>query len=339
MLNKAVIDLKAITDNALAVKELLPSRTKLCAVVKADGYGHGAVKIANALYGICDSFAVALPEEGIELRLGGIDKEILVLARPQGEDIARSVYYGLTLTAARAEDVLLAEREGAKQHSAVRAHIKYNTGMNRLGADTQAELLNLIRLARGSGHVKITGLYSHYAAPEAPALRAAQTERFTRAVEAARAEAGEITAHISASGGFLAGEYFDMVRIGILLYGYSPFETDKIKVRPAMKIYAPVIAERRLKAGESAMYGNFPALRETDIRIIRYGYADGLPRKRAAGQFNNRCMDVTAVISDKNGGKYYPVLTDAAALARSYGTISYEILTKAALRAEKIYRY
>ena len=211
--------------------------------------------------------------------------------------------------------------------------------MNRLGADTQAELLNLIRLAKGGGHVKITGLYSHYAAPENHALRAAQTERFTRAVEAARAEAGDITAHISASGGFLAGEYFDMVRIGILLYGYSPFQTDKIKARPEMKINAPVIAERHLKAGESAMYGNFPALRETDIRIIRYGYADGLPRKRAAGQFNNRCMDVTAVISDKNCGKYYPVLTDAAALARSYGTISYEILTKAALRAEKIYRY
>ena len=88
MLNKAVIDLNVIRENALAVKRLLPKKTGFCAVVKADAYGHGAEKVANALYGIADCFAVALPEEGAALRLSGIDKDILVLTRVGNTDLS-----------------------------------------------------------------------------------------------------------------------------------------------------------------------------------------------------------------------------------------------------------
>ena len=335
MLNKAYIDLQAIRKNALTVKEKLNRGVKFCAVVKADAYGHGAEIVANALYKIVDCFAVSLLEEGVSLRQSGIDKEILCLIPFDKNETDRAVYYDITPTVYKKEHIYALEKSAKKLNKSVTVHIKYNTGMNRQGIDSFNELKDFITLCLAQKHIKIGGFYSHFAKPENKSALKRQLDKFLLANKLIKGYNNNITCHISASGGFLQGVQLDMVRIGILLYGYKPFESD-IEVNPAMKVYAPVIQTRRLRKGEGALYGLKESKENLSLSLIRYGYADGLERKEIFSQFNNSCMDITAVkgLSEK---KFYPVMIDAKSLADSYGTISYEVLTKSAIRAEKIY--
>ena len=134
MQSKAVINLKNIKQNAVAVKQKL-KKAKLCAVVKADAYGHGAPVVANALYSICDVFAVALLEEGIALRQSGIDKDILLLIPPFLSDIKNAVRYSITLAVDNPKTVYQLQTECEKQDKTCKVHIKFNSGMNRLGTD------------------------------------------------------------------------------------------------------------------------------------------------------------------------------------------------------------
>lgn len=336
MYNSAVIDLNKIKRNALSVKSRLPKTTKLCAVVKADAYGHGAERVASALYNIADCFAVALVEEAIKLRLSGINKDILVLTPCFECDLELAVFYNLTLTVQQLKDVKLIVKEAQKQKTIVKVHFKYNTGMNRLGFDDLFSLNKALSYARRSKCVAIDGLYSHYANPQSESSIERATSKFLLANKLVKGYNENAVCHISASGGFLKGKYFDMVRIGILLYGYKPFKSKAIKVSPAMKVYSPVISKRNLKRFDCALYGSVKSATEKRLALIRFGYADGLPRQKIKGQFNNRCMDVTAINGAKQ--KIYPVMTDAQALAKKYRTITYEILTKISIRAIKIYK-
>ncbi len=333
MRNFAVIDLVKLKNNALKIKKKLKKGVKFCAVVKADGYGHGGVEVASALYGIVDSYAVAIVEEGIALRQAGIDKDILVLIPPFRSDLEKAVRYSLTLTATSKNDLIRIARECENQAKSVKIHIKYNTGMNRQGVDGIDELEKMLCYADKKGLI-IEGLYSHFACPENENSQKTAYNKFLLALSVAKGYNNKIIGHISASGGFLKGAQCDMVRIGILLYGYKPFPCD-FDVKPIMRLYAPVIAHRSLKKGDTALYGDKVSGRAQEISLVRYGYADGLMRKSVKGQFNNRCMDVTAV---KGYVKKALVMGDADKLAKSYGTISYEILTKVCLRAEKIYK-
>ena len=147
-------------------------------------------------------------------------------------------------------------------------------------------------------------------------------------------------AHISASGGTLNREYFDAVRVGIMLYGYYPYEVKKpsIKVKPIMSVYAPVVKNRALEKNSPIMYGDFLTKEDINASIIRFGYADGLPRKSVYGQLNNRCMDLTAVKNDTKN-KYFCILRkNAHEISKKYGTISYEVLTSISKRAKRIYK-
>jgi alanine racemase len=209
--------------------------------------------------------------------------------------------------------------------------------MNRQGIDSFNELKDFITLCLAQKHIKIGGFYSHFAKPENKSALKRQLDKFLLANKLIKGYNNNVTCHISASGGFLAGVQLDMVRIGILLYGYKPFESSFIQVEPAMQIFAPIVEQRRLKVGEHALYGNKKAERETQFNLVRYGYADGLFRKEIDGQFNNRCMDLSAMCGERVTELGYPVMTNADILAKRYDTISYEILTKASLRAEKIY--
>ena len=372
MLNYAFINLGTLRENALSVKAILDGkeyagygsfmcgrypavkngpvynkefgketkRVKFCAVVKADAYGHGAPECAAALYDIADCFAVAITEEGICLRQSGIDKEILVLTAPFKNDLERAVYYGLTLTVCSFGQFFAISEEAHRQKRKVSVHIKVDTGMNRQGVKSVEVLKKIMEASAADDLVKVSGIYSHFAKPEDNDSRKSAHDKFLLAIRTVKGYNNKITAHISASGGFLAGEYFDMVRIGILLYGYKPYKTDIIDVKPVMSVYAPVLDTRIWKAGEKALYGDIPVTKSGEYALIRYGYADGLPRKNIVGQHNNRCMDITAVSAaesrfTENG--WCRVLGDADKLAESYSTISYEILSKAAIRAEKIY--
>ena len=336
MLNSAVINLSVIKRNAENVKAVLGDKSKLCAVVKADAYGHGAEKVASALYKTADCFAVALPEEGVSLRLSGIDKEILVLTPLLTGDEKLCVEYGLTASAASDSDVRRLEKECAAQGKSVTFHIAYNTGMNRYGADGVKEVCRIADEAARCKYATLTGLYSHYAAPENDLSFYTATEKFVNAAKIVKNYDINATCHISASGGFLRGACFDMVRIGLLLYGYKPFNGGTVNVEPAMRVYAPRVLSRTLKAGSTALYGETRAQRTESLSFVRYGYADGLPRKTVKGQFGNRCMDVTALTENKEA-RFVNVIENVEKLASEYGTVTYELLCGAARRAEKIY--
>lgn len=338
MLNQAFINLKTLRSNAEKIKRLLPKTTKFCAVVKADAYGHGLEVCAQALYSIVDSFAVALTEEGVKLRLSGIDKDVLVLTPVFNFDTELAIRYDLTLSVESLKEIKTILCEAKKQGKTAKVHIKYNSGMNRQGLDSLSELKEILEFAKGKKNIVIDGFFSHYAKPQEDKSLKRATDNFLLANELVKSYNNNAVSHISASGGFLRGKFFDMVRIGILLYGYYPFKTDKIKVKPIMKLYSYVLKNRTLKRGSSALYGNKKVVTKTQVAFIRYGYADGLPRKQITGQFNNRCMDLTAVKTDRQLKGKVLVLGDADKFAKAYKSINYEVLVNCSHRAEKIYR-
>jgi len=335
MLNRAVIDLRKIKSNALNIKKFLPPSVKFCAVVKADAYGHGAEEVANYIYTLVDYYAVALVEEGIALRLSAIDKPILVFSKSFKLDVENALRYDLTLTITCFNDIVRLNNIAKKHNKRLSVHIKFNTGMNRCGVDSISDIKKILRYAKNS-NIDIDGLYSHYACAENDKELKRATDKFLVANNLVKSYNNNAICHISASGGFLKGQYFDMVRIGILLYGYKPFNSDKIQVKPAMKVYAKVVANRKLFRGEHLLYGTSKLYHKEDISLIRFGYADGLFRTKLHGDLANRCMDISAV-RKVTSSRQIKVLDNADTLAKKYKTISYEILVCASKRAEKIY--
>ncbi len=336
MLNQAVINLNTLEKNALAIKSGINQGVKFCAVVKADAYGHGAPVVANRIYKIVDCFAVALVEEGVELRQSGIDKDILVLTPILNADIERAVGNSLTLTVENLNQLRAIDKESKRQNKKTKIHLKYNVGMNRFGVDSLVQLNELLECVSVKSNLILDGAYSHLGCPQnKKALKIAEN-KFLLANNLVKRYNNKAICHLSASGGFLMGKQFDMVRIGILLYGYKPFTSRKIKVSPVMKVYAPVIRQRKICKGDSALYGDFTVDISKEVLLIRFGYADGLARSAVQGQINDRCMDVT-MMEDFCAKKIFPVMENAKKLADNYGTIPYEILSKIGIRAKKIY--
>lgn len=331
MRNVAEINLNKLLYNAKLIKRRLPDKVKLCAVVKADAYGHGAAVCAATLYKTVDLFAVAIVEEGVQLRQSGIDKDILVLIPAEKKELYTAIKNRLTLTVQSESDVLAIERACAKNKTRAKVHIAVNTGMNRLGADDN-ELLSLCSALKKCKYVFAEGVFSHYACPENDGKRKRALKRFNMAVAVVRRVNPDVIRHISASGGFIKGDYLDMVRIGILLYGYKPFKSD-FPVKPIMKVKSRAVAKRTVKKGELAGYGETPVGKNTTFTVVRAGYADGLIRRKGKGLINNRCMDTSLIEGDFDGF----IVKDADELADHTGTISYEVLCTCTTRADKKY--
>lgn len=337
MLNKAVIDLNNLRYNAKEIKKRLNKGVKFCAVVKADAYGHGISEVSSAIYPFVDYYAVALAEEGVKLRQSGIDKPILIMTPVYPNDVDMAVDYNLTLTVSCVSQIKFLNKRAKKMKKMVKIHIKYNTGMNRQGVDGLDNLEEVLRETSKCKRVFFEGVYTHFAKPENKRSLNRALDKFLLAINVCKGYNNKVISHASASGGFLQGVELDMVRIGLMLYGYTPFKTDQIRLKKVMKITAPVLATRKVRAGEVCLYGNKKARTVTDVSIVRYGYADGLTRKKSYDQINNRCMDISAYYVNKKS-KTFTVMDDADLIAKRTGTISYEVLCKASIRAEKVYR-
>lgn len=337
MLNSAYIDLNLLKENVINIKKNLPKKTKFCAVVKADAYGHGASKIANAIYAYSDCFSVALLEEAKELRLSGIDKDILILTPLNLSDVRPAVYNNFILTVDNFNALKMIENECKQQNRKARIHLKFNTGMNRLGVNTLKELNVLAEYVCCSNYLILDGMLSHLGNPENKKETNTAQNKFLLANNLIKGYNDKAICHLSASGGYLQKIHGDMVRIGILLYGYKPFQSDYVSVKPIMKIYAPLIKKRCLIKGESCLYGDKRTSEQQNLFLVRCGYADGFNRKEVNSQFNNRCMDISAIKSAKITEKGVLIMDNADLLAKEYGTISYEVLVLCTKRAEKIY--
>ncbi len=276
------IDLDAIAHNVTALKRM--AGTALCAVVKADGYGHGDVPVAEtALNAGADWLAVALVEEGIRLREAGVDAPILVLSEPPIGDAARLVEWSLTPTVYRHEmlEALLDVLTGGT----IDAHLKVDTGMHRVGAaPTQALQLGL-RMADGGLPVRLGALWTHFAVAEEDAGFTSQQVGAFEDVVGLLADRGIQVPmrHLANTAGAILhpASRGDMVRIGLGMYGLYPSSEcrEHVELRPAMRVVSQVAMTRRLPAGARPSYGRRrPLPDDATVATVPIGYADGVPR-------------------------------------------------------------
>ncbi|HEX4978438.1 MAG TPA: alanine racemase [Acidimicrobiales bacterium] len=276
----AEVDLGAIRHNVTEIARLA-GNARFCAVVKADGYGHGAVPIARAaLQGGATWLAVALVEEAAVLRGEGIDAPILVLSEPPPEAMGVAAGLDLRVTLYTDEGIEAAARHG------LRAHLKVDTGMHRVGVQPQ-RALRLASLVAAHHTLELEAVWTHLAVADEPE-RSDATQRqlscFSDVVAGIRATGIDVPmTHVSNTAGVLmAGEAHDMVRVGIGLYGYqpNPDRATAADLRPALSLRARTSHVKRLAAGESLSYGmRYTLERDATVATVPLGYADGVPRR------------------------------------------------------------
>ena len=224
-----------ITPHMRAIDGIRPEDGRLMAVVKANAYGHGLIEVANALYLIADCFAVSCVEEGMRLRLAGIDKQILVLLPCTLNELECAIENHLTLTVENINQIEKIDKVCSRLKKRAKVHIKVNTGMNRLGCEIE-DINNILQYVNKKPNIILDGVFSHLSNPKSKVSVRRAIDKFLLAINAVKVYNKRVTFHISASGGFLRGEYFDMVRIGILLYGYKPFKDSTIKVKILLEV-------------------------------------------------------------------------------------------------------
>lgn len=323
-----------IAENGRLLKER--AGVKLIAVVKDDGYGHGGEAVAHALHGVADMFAVATVKEGAALRIAGIGEDILLLNPvTDGEEALRAACYGLIFTLSSFASLTRTAEAKERFFTDVRAHLAFNTGMNRIGFRVE-DAARACMKAKECG-ISVEGCYSHFYRAEHLSTRESQYALFMRAAEEVKKHFPQAMCHLSATGGVLSGKRynFDAVRSGIALYGYSPegFE-GKIGVKPAAKLYATV-THRTRQVGEGAGY-QATTQRYAALHTLRIGYGDGLFRVGGAG-IGNACMDACVLPGDAPFGRRVRILRDLEGYAKLHGTSIYEVLVSVLGRAEKRY--
>jgi alanine racemase len=284
----AEVDCSAIESNAARLAAHA-APAQLWAVVKAGGYGHGAVRAARAaLRGGATGLCVALVDEGLQLRAAGIGEPILVLSEQPPESIDAALGGTLTLTvASRAAIEPVASAGAARPRSPVQTvHLKVDTGMHRAGSEP-ADAVDLARVVISSG-LQLGGVFTHLAVADDPddPYTDLQLDRFDRVLDDLRAagiDPGLV--HAANSAGALAHPRarFGMVRSGIALYGIEPgpgVADLASELAPALSLHARVAAVRRLAAGERISYGLRHRFdRDTTVAVLPIGYADGVPRR------------------------------------------------------------
>lgn len=310
------IDLAAVAHNVRALARRA-SPAELCVVVKADGYGHGAVPVARTALGAgATTLAVAIVDEGVALRDAGIDAPILILSECGTDEYDEVVGFGLTPTVYRAESIDAAERAAARAGTRLRVHCKVDSGMRRVGVAPEHAVETVARIV-ASEHLDMGGLFTHLAVADEPdnAFTDAQLRRFAAVrteLEAAGLPTGAVHTHNSAAtlrqlgapadAGAIAAPLpgSDLVRCGISVYGFppSPAVDDPVGLRPALSVHARVSYVKTVRAGEGVSYG----LRwhpDVDTRVVTVplGYADGVRRI-----LSRRGAEVLI------GGRRYPIV-------------------------------
>jgi alanine racemase len=283
----AVVDLDAVAANVAALAEVA-SPAALCAVVKADGYGHGAVPVARtALAAGATWLAVALPSEGAVLRGAGIDAPVLLLSEPgpdEWDEVVASRLRPTLYTERGVEETAKAVARAGAPPLAV--HVKVDTGMHRVGAAPE-RIPELLAAVADRAELELEGLWTHCAVADEPdnPFTTTQLDRFAEVlagVEAAGLRPRVVHAANSAAALDHPEARGDLVRCGITVYGLDPSAevTGRVPLRPAMSLVAEVSAVRVVAAGEAVSYGlRRPAAVDSVVATVPVGYADGVPRR------------------------------------------------------------
>lgn len=355
------VNLGQLRRNLEAIRTRVPP-AKVMPILKANAYGHGLDGVAKFIADFCDYIGVATLEEGSHLRQIGVDKPILVMGGTLPEQIPWFLRYDLTLTASSADLLRAAEEYAAPSGQRIRAHLKVDTGMERVGVrDTEAE--PFLELSLACKNVEIEGIYSHYANADSPDLTHAklQLERFNEVLRFYEKHSlpPPPLRHISNSGGILQlpESNFDMVRPGLLFYGvYPALDIPRaVDVKPALTWRSRVAYSKVTPPGRPLSYGSlWQAERPTRIVTVPCGYADGYFRRmsgrarvlvngKSYPQVGRICMDqFMAEAGDDAIALGDPVILlgegiTAHDFAEWTGTSAYEVLTSISARVPRVF--
>lgn len=368
-LSIAGINLSNLIHNLNQVRAKISPDCKILAVVKANAYGHGSIEISRELENAgVDMLGVATVDEGIRLRDAGIIKEIIVLGLISEDCIADIIKWRLTPVVYSIPLVRKLSDTSVASGKITPVHIKVDTGMRRIGVDSDkaAEFASAIANLKGIG---IEGIMTHFSEAdlEDREFVREQLDRFLNACELIERNGIKIPLRHTANSAAIIDMnecHLDMVRPGIMLYGYSPsqFLQSKVDLRPVMSLKSRIIYLKKVPPKTGVSYGRtFTTQRETLVATLPIGYADGYSRSLSnigqviikgmrAPVIGRVCMDMTMVdVTDIPGagigdeviliggtaGKY----VTADDIARWTGTISYEVLCRIGDRVERVYVY
>jgi alanine racemase len=360
------VDLEALEHNVRILREQLEatSGAKSMAVVKADAYGHGAVGVSRALEAAgVEWLGVALLEEGAEIRRAGVKLPILVLGTARPAKISLYRRYRLTPTVSSLAELALWRDWTAGQTAPQPIHLKVNTGMSRLGVQIE-EVPVALEMIRSHPKLHLAGLLSHFAEaddPESP-RNVLQEERFTSVLELlTEEERSSAMIHMANSAAALhrPGSRYDLVRLGLAVYGLDPMGLPESGLHPVMSVRARIVQLREVPAGTPVSYGGRTVVqRRSRIAVVPVGYADGyawrltgkaeaLVRGRRVPIAGSVTMDMTLLDVTETGaelgdevvllGRQGAEEITALELSRHAGTISWEILCHLGLRLPRRY--
>lgn len=362
---KKIISKQNLLNNVDAVKSVLKRDCKICAMVKANSYGHGLETVVEILKNKVDFFGVANLSEALRVKAITNSSNILIVGRTSNfeETIKNEISFAI-VSKEQFDELLSFLHNYAKNCQnelleKVKIHIKINSGMNRFGINKISDFRYIYKQGLRN-NIKIEGVFTHFSCVENKMIYEKQKLFFKRFINEIPNNQNPII-HLGGSGVILQSESgkqnynlptykidFDMVRIGIFLYGYGDNGQLK-KLKPIMKIESQIINILDVKKGEFVGYGtNFKAKKDMKIAVVPVGYADGLPREYCNGGAlqvvtgkqkkvkhncfitGNICMDLTMIdvtSVDAQIGDKVIVLDNADKMARKLKTISYEILT------------
>lgn len=299
----AEIDLDALEHNYTVLRRRVGEQVKFLGVVKADAYGHGSVQVSHELERLgADYLAVSSLDEAVELRENGVAMPILILGHTPRGEVGTLIRYGITQAVsclAKAENY---SAEASELGAALKVHIKVDTGMGRLGflcagEHFQEGVEGIVRACSLPG-LEPEGIFTHFAVSDEDAdwcreYTERQFELFLRVIDAVQERRGEPFAIRHCANTGAVARYpqasLDMVRPGLLLYGYGPF-AEELGLRPVMSLKCAVQTIKTYSAGSRISYGGtFVAERRTRVGVLPYGYADGFFRA-----LSNRCSVWTA---------------------------------------------
>lgn len=358
----AEIQLDAIEENLKAIRKVLPPSTSIMAVVKANGYGHGALETAEvALETGAELLGVALLDEALYLRKNGIRAPILVLGHCPPEYAPIAAKHSISLTVYQKDWLLQAKKVLSKP---VAIHIKVDTGMGRIGVQTEEELFELLTELNLSDSFIFEGIFTHFAKADSKDTEYYQTqlERFLRTLELVKEKPRWIHASNSAASLLHETGQFNLARIGIAMYGLTPSpeiaDVLPVKLQGALSLHSTLIHVKKVPKGAKISYGcTYEAEEEEWIGTIPIGYADGWIRALQGQEVlvnglrspivGRICMDQCMV---KLPGKM-PIGTKVTLIGKSgheeitvdeiakkLGTINYEVACMISSRIPRIYK-
>ena len=365
----AEIDLDALEHNYKTLRNRVGNDVKFLGVVKADAYGHGAIMVSKTLEELgADYLAVSSIDEAMELRMNGINMPILILGHTPREQVERLIDFNITQAVTCEAKALEYSEEATKLGKTLRVHIKVDTGMSRLGYICDGDYFETgvkgICHACNLPGLEAEGIFTHFAlsdeeGEEAEAYTRKQFKLFTDIISEVEAKLGRKFAirHCANTGAVAKypETYLDMVRPGLLLYGYGDYAKD-LGLKPVMTLKTTISTIKIYPAGTAISYGGiFKTEKQTRIGVIPYGYADGFFRALSnkcqlmtkaglAPQRGKICMDMAMIdITDMPGvdvgseveifGNKNPIETMAAIA----GTIPYELTCAVSKRVPRVY--